>query len=146
MRSDEVLVAGDHSRTPNPNSESNAAPGVGASVRASRLGPSFSILGISLWLVTIASYFLLKPPIPLPESEEGQVDRDAAIRLLITLIVTGLGIFASAIFAAIGLFLSVSKSRQQPGPRARRGIILGWIGIGALGLVIAEILRIAFQF
>jgi hypothetical protein len=116
--------------------------GPGATERSSRLGPSLSLLGLALWVVTIALYVLLKPE---PAVQGAPFRQDTAIQLLLALVLSGLGVFAAAIVSAIGFFLSLSERRHRPGPRATRGVILGAIGVAALGIVVIEIFRVALE-
>ncbi|WP_169979687.1 hypothetical protein [Tautonia rosea] len=116
--------------------------GPGASERSSRLGPSLSVLGLALWVVTIALYVLLKPAPSVPGAPFRQ---ETAVQLLLSLVLSGLGVFAASIVAALGLFLSLSERRNRPGSRATRGVVLGAIGVAALGIVVVEILRVALE-
>jgi len=127
----------------NQNASSNQSPpsGPGASSRLSRLGPSFSVLGLALWGLTIMAYYLLKPSglVPGEAMPPGQ-----ALRLVLTFVIAALGIFAATIVSALGLFLSASEQRERPGRLANRGVVLGSLGVAALLLVIAEIFRLVF--
>ena len=116
--------------------------GPGASARASRLGPSLSLLGLAFWVVTFAVYLLLKP---IPSLPGEPFRRETGIQLLLTFVLSGIGVFAASIFAALGLFLSLSERRHHPGPRATRGVVLGGMGCALLIFVVVEILRVAFQ-
>ena len=116
-------------------------PGPGASASSSRLGPTLSVLGLALWVATIAAYLFLRPD---PAIRGEAVARSDALRLILTFVVAGIGIFIAAIVSAFGLFLSVSERSHRPGRRAERGVILGGLGIAALALVVFEILRLAF--
>lgn len=122
-------------------SEPTELSGAGASPRSSRIGPSLSLLGLALWVVTIALYLMLKPEEAMPGEP---VARSMAIQIVLAFVVGSLGVFLSSIVAAVGLFLSLSEQRYHPGRRATRGIVLGAIGVAALVLVIAEIFRLAF--
>ncbi|WP_152050443.1 hypothetical protein [Tautonia marina] len=116
--------------------------GPGVPERSSRLGPSLSLLGLALWVVTIALYVLLKPAPGVPGAPFRQ---ETAIQLLLSLVLSGLGVFAAAIVSALGFFLSLSERRHRPGSRATRGVVLGALGIAALGIVVVEILRVALE-
>ncbi|QDV36822.1 hypothetical protein [Tautonia plasticadhaerens] len=121
--------------------EPERTPGTGASRQSSRLGPSLSLLGLACWVVTIALYLMLKPEEAMPGDP---VSRPKAIQVVLVFVVGSLGVFLSSIVAAVGLFLSLTEQRFHPGRRAVRGIVLGAVGVAALVLVVAEILRIAF--
>jgi hypothetical protein len=125
---------------PSPAGETHETFGLGASSRASRYGPGLSLLGAALWLATIASYVLLKPP---PAMRGAAFDRDFATKFLIAFVVAGVGVCVSWTVSALGLFLSLSERRHRPGPRANRGTVLGWLGVGAVAIVVFEIFRIA---
>lgn len=114
--------------------------GPGIPERVSRLGPSLSLLGLALWVMTIALYVLLKPSASQPGEPFQQ---DTTIQLLLSLVLSSLGVFAASIVAALGFVLSLSERRHRPGSRATRGVVLGAIGIAALGIVVVEILRVA---
>ncbi|MEW4567347.1 hypothetical protein AB1L88_05715 [Tautonia sp. JC769] len=116
--------------------------GPGAPERSSRLGPSLSVLGLALWVVTIAVYVLLKPEPAVPGAP---FRKELAVQLLLSLVLSGLGVFAAAIVSALGLFLSLSERRHRPGSRATRGVVLGAIGVAALVAVVFEIFRVALE-
>ena len=124
-----------------PLNTPNGTSGAGASAASSRLGPGLSLLGLACWIATNAAYLILRPA----EAIRGEaVARDDALRLVLTFIVAGIGIFGSAIVSALGLFLSLSERGHRPGRRANRGVVLGALGVLGLALVVIEILRLAF--
>ena len=126
------------SQQPSPSPPPPTGPGVPPPT--SRFGPGLSLLGLALWVATIAAYVLLMPTGVVPGEPMG---RSLAIRLVLAFVIAALGVFASAIVSAVGLFLSLSEVRNRPGRRARRGVVLGAIGVGVLALVVAEILRLS---
>ena len=119
----------------------DGSTGAGATAASSRLGPGLSVLGLAFWIATIASYLILRPD----EAIRGAaVAREDALRLVLTFIVAGIGIFASSIVSALGLFLSLSERGHRPGRRANRGVVLGALGLVGLILVVVETFRLAF--
>jgi len=104
-----------------------------------RLGPSLSLLGVSLWVATISAYAVLMRGAPEAPGNDGMG------RLLATFIVAALGVFAASIVSGVGLFLSATERKRSGDGRGptRRGVVLGWIGVGLVGLVVLEILRLS---
>lgn len=117
-------------------------PGPGATSRASRFGPGLSLLGVALWIATIAAYVILKPEPSIPGAPFRKED---GMRFLLAFVVTGLGVCVSWSVSAVGFFLSLSERKHRPGKRATRGVVLGGIGVAVVGIVVVEILRVAFK-
>lgn len=115
--------------------------GPGASSRASRFGPGLSLLGVALWIATIAAYVMLRPEPTIPGAAFRKED---GMRFLMAFVVTGLGVCIAWSVSAVGFFLSLSERKHRPGKRATRGIVLGGIGVAVVGIVVIEILRVAF--
>ncbi|RUL82512.1 hypothetical protein [Tautonia sociabilis] len=121
-----------------PSDPTGPAP----SPRARRLGPSLSLFGLACWVGTIALYLLLRPADPPPGEAMPQ---GTPMRFVLAFVVASLGVFASAIISAVGLFLSLTERRGLRDSGTTRGVVLGSIGVGVLVLVVAEIIRMAFS-
>lgn len=110
---------------------------LGLTPEVARHGLWLSITGVGCWLLTMALWWLIAPPDRDLAKAPEQADR---VRMILAVVIGGLGTFAGTIFSTLGLLFSLESRRFTPSPRADLGAVLGFIGTATLLIVLAVIL------
>lgn len=107
--------------------------GFGVTADVARWGPTLSIAGLLVWVATIVVFGLVAPA---DQSLGSAPERSAQIRILVAMIVGGLGTFAGTILSTLGLIFSLANRKHRTGAMPQAGVVLGILGASMLLLVL----------